>query len=171
MGKPTDEWKYGDVEAGFKKAALVLDETFVTPNTHTQTLEPRSAMAYWQNGKVYLHGSTQSTSQTLPAIGRWLGIDPSNVVLIAEYCGGGFGSKVVGAVVMAIPALLAKKANAPVMLRISREEEHAIGGVRPGFHGRMKVGFAKDGRITALDMQVLSDNGAYDQQGDVAASG
>ena len=53
MGKPTDEWKYGDLEAGFKKAALVLDETFVTPNTSHQTLEPRSAMAYWQNGKLY----------------------------------------------------------------------------------------------------------------------
>src|SRR5215831_7731493 len=64
MGKATDEWSYGDVEAGFKKAALVLDETFVTPNTSHQTLEPRSAMAYWQNGKLYLHCSTQSTIQT-----------------------------------------------------------------------------------------------------------
>ena len=53
---------------------------------------------------------------------------------------------------MCIPALLAKKANAPVQMRINQEEEHYIGRVRPAFHGRMKVGFAKDGRITALDM-------------------
>src|SRR5262245_3697568 len=33
MGKPSDEWSYGDIEAGFKNAALVMDETFVTPNT------------------------------------------------------------------------------------------------------------------------------------------
>ena len=65
MGKPTDEWTYGDVDAGFKNAALVLDETFVTPNTSHQTLEPRTAMAYWQNGKLYLHCSTQSTIQTV----------------------------------------------------------------------------------------------------------
>src|SRR5262245_39687108 len=58
MGKATDEWSYGDVDAGFKSAALVLDETFVTPNTSHQTLEPRSAMAYWQNGKLYIHCST-----------------------------------------------------------------------------------------------------------------
>ena len=55
MGKTPDEWSYGDVEAGFKNAALVLDETFVTPNTSHQTLEPRTAMAYWQNGKLYIH--------------------------------------------------------------------------------------------------------------------
>jgi CO/xanthine dehydrogenase Mo-binding subunit len=61
MGKATDEWSYGDVEAGFKKAALVLDETFLTPNNSHQTLEPRTAMAYWQNGKLYMHCSTQST--------------------------------------------------------------------------------------------------------------
>ena len=46
MGKTPDEWSYGDVEAGFRNAALVLDETFVTPDTSHQTLEPRSAMAY-----------------------------------------------------------------------------------------------------------------------------
>ena len=58
MGKATDpEWTYGDVEAGFKNAALVLDETFVTPNTSHQSLETRTAMAYWQNGKVYVHCS------------------------------------------------------------------------------------------------------------------
>src|SRR6202044_1730182 len=50
-GKAPDEWSYGDVDSGFKNAALVLDETFVTPDTSHQTLETRSAMAYWQNAK------------------------------------------------------------------------------------------------------------------------
>ena len=67
---------------------------------------------------------------------------------------------------MAIPALLSKKANAPVMMRINQEEEHYIGRVRPAFHGRVKIGFAKDGRITALDLYWLADNGPYEQQHD-----
>src|SRR6202167_2843650 len=99
MGKDTDApWSYGDIEAGFKKAALVLDETFVTPNTSHQCLETRSAMAYWQNGKVFIHTGTQSTAQTVPAIARWLGMmdkagqpDVSKIVFISEYTGGGFG--------------------------------------------------------------------------------
>ncbi len=90
MGKTPGEWSYGDLDAAFKKAALVLDETFVTPDTSHQTLETRTAMAYWQNGKVHVFTGTQSTAQTVPAIARWLNIDPGNVVLISEYTGGGF---------------------------------------------------------------------------------
>lgn len=171
MGKVPDEWHYGDLDAGFKNAALILDETFLTPDTSHQTLETRSALAYWQNGKVYMHTGTQSTAQTRPAIARWLNIDADKVVLISEYTGGGFGSKITGGVSMIIPALLAKKTNAPVMMRISREEETFIGRARPGFQGRMKVGFSKEGRITALDMFVICDNGPYDAVGDAPSSG
>ena len=171
MGKVPDEWSYGDLDAGFKEAALVLDETFVTPNTSHQTLEPRSVMAYWQNGKLHVFGGTQSTVQTVGSLSRWLRLEPQNIVFVSAYTGGGFGSKASGTINMMIPALLSKKANAPVMLRISREEEHYIGGARPALHGRMKVGFAKDGRITALDMFVVGDNGPYEAQGDAGQSG
>src|SRR5579862_8668538 len=173
MGKATDHWSFGDWEAGLKNADLVLDETFVTANTSHQTLETRTAMAYWQNGKVYVHCSTQSTAQTAPAIARWLGLvepngqpDLSKVVIISEYTGGGFGSKITSAISAIIPALLSRKVGAPVMMRISREEEHFIGRARPSLHGRLKVGFTKEGKITAIDMFVVMDNGPYDPQGD-----
>jgi CO/xanthine dehydrogenase Mo-binding subunit len=171
MGRTPDQWSYGDLDTGFNNAALILDETFVTPDTSHQTLETRSAMAYWQNGKVYVYTGTQSTAQTVPAIARWLNIDPGKVVLISEYTGGGFGSKVTAGVSLIIPALLSKKANLPVMMRISREEETFIGRARPSLMGRMKVGFSKEGRIIALDMFVISNNGPYDAQGDVPTSG
>jgi xanthine dehydrogenase molybdenum-binding subunit len=171
MGKAGDEWSYGDVEAGFKAADLVVDETFVTPNVSHQTLESRTAMAYWQNGKLYMHCSTQSTVQTVNAVAGLAGVTPDEVVVISEYSGGGFGSKITGDLSMAIPALLSKKANAPVMMRISREEEHYMGGARPAFHGRVKAGFAKDGRLTALDMFVISENGPYESQADGPISG
>jgi len=171
MGKAQDEWVVGDLDAGFKDAALVLDETFVTPDTSHETLEPRTTLAYWQNGKVFVHMGTQSTVQTLSSLGRWLNMDPNQIVLISEYTGGGFGSKATGYIFAIIPALLSKKANAPVMMRISREEEHFIGRARPGFNGRMKVGFAGNGRITALDMFVICNNGPYDAVGDANTSG
>jgi xanthine dehydrogenase molybdenum-binding subunit len=171
MGKAQDEWVVGDLDAGFKNAALVLDETFVTPDTSHETLEPRTTLAYWQNGKVFVHMGTQSTVQTLASLARWLNMDPNQIVLISEYTGGGFGSKATGYIFAIIPALLAKKANAPVMMRISREEEHFIGRARPGFNGRMKVGFASNGRITALDMFVICNNGPYDAVGDANTSG
>src|SRR5207248_4915288 len=85
--------------------------------------------------------------------------------------GGGFGSKITSAISAIIPALLSKKVGAPVMMRISREEEHYIGRARPSLHGRMKVGFTKEGKITAIDMFVVMDNGPYDPQGDANQSG
>mgnify|MGYP003694154285 CR=1 FL=1 len=172
LGKFTDEWTFGNVEEGLKKADLVLDETFMTQSTGHQPLETRTAMAYWQNGKLYLHGSTQSTVQTVAAVARWTGVHAgARSHIISEYYGGGFGSKIPGAISMAIPALLSKKANAPVMMRITREDEHFIGRARPGILARVKVGFRKDGRITAIDMYAICDNGPYDAQGDGRSAG
>ena len=171
LGKATDEWMFGNVEEALKKSDLVLDETFMTQSTGHQPLETRTAMAYWQNGKLYLHGSTQSTVQTVASVARWTGVPASQVHIISEYTGGGFGSKIPGSVFMAIPALLSKKANAPVMMRITREEEHFIGRARPGILARVKVGFRKDGRITAIDMFTICDNGPYDAQGDARSAG
>jgi len=171
MGTPLEEWAYGDVDAGFAAAALVLDETFVVQSTGHHPMETRSAMAYWQNGKLYIHASTQSVAQTRGNIARWVGIEPTDVILICEYTGGGFGSKGGGAVSMSIPALLARKANAPVMMRITREEESYIGRARTNMAGRAKIGFAKDGHITALDLYIVQDTGAYGPLGDHRSAG
>jgi CO/xanthine dehydrogenase Mo-binding subunit len=170
MGRPMNEWSYGDLDAGFRDAALVLDESFVTPDVSHQCLEPRTAMAYWLNGKLYLHTGTQSTYQTVPAIARWMNMRTDQVVLISEYTGGGFGSKVTGTVIMIVPAILSRKLNAPVMMRISREEEHYIGRARPSVLGRAKIGFAKDGRITALDYYTVCDSGGYENNDNGASS-
>jgi CO/xanthine dehydrogenase Mo-binding subunit len=171
MGKVSDEWTVGDLDAGFKEAALVLDETFVTPNVSHQTLEPRSVLAYWQNGKLHVHAGTQSMIQTVAAIARWMRMDPGDVVFVSEYTGGGFGSKATGSLNIVVPALLAKKTGMPVMHRITRDEEHSIGGARPSLYGRAKVGFAKDGRITALDMFLIADHGPYEQGNETGIAG
>jgi CO/xanthine dehydrogenase Mo-binding subunit len=160
MGKPAETWGYGDLEAGFKKAKLVLERSFLTAGTSHHSMETRSAMAYWQNGKLHLHGSTQSQSFSLPVAARFCGVKPQDVVLTAEFCGGGFGSKGYSYPVMSIPAHLSKKANGrPVMMRISREEEYLLGSGRAGFQGWVKIGFAENGRITAMDLFVVQDNG------------
>ncbi len=171
MGEPQIDWNYGDLEAGFKNAALVLDETFSMANNQHHVLEPRTALAYWRGDKLHVHTGTQSAVQTVASISRWMNIPLEKVVLITEYTGGGFGSRATGAVICMVPAILAKKANAPVMLRITREEEQYIGGIRPGMHGRVKAGFAKDGRLTALDLFLIGENSAYEAQGDANSGG
>ena len=171
LGAAPEEWVVGDVDAALASADLVIDETFVGPNTSHEPLETRSAMAYWQNGKLYMHCSTQSTVRTLNAVARWVGVPASDVVIISEYTGGGFGSKGSGTVFTVIPALLSKKANAPVMMRVTRDDEYYIGRARPALHSRVKVGFRKDGRIVAVDGLAVVDNGPYDVVGDGRSAG
>ena len=158
-GEPVLEWSFGDVEAGFKKAALVIDETFVTGTMSHHSMEPRSAMAYWENGKCFVYGSTQSQSFIVPALAGYIGIQPDDLVYVAETCGGGFGSKGSAYPQMAIPAYMAKKIGKPVMMRISRAEEYFIGNARTGFQGRIKLGFDKTGRVTAADLYIVQENG------------
>jgi CO/xanthine dehydrogenase Mo-binding subunit len=154
------EWSYGDVDQGLAAAKLVLDETFVTASNSHHSMEPRSAFAYWQNGKCFLHGSSQSQSFMVPGLAGLLGIKPDQLVYIAEFCGGGFGSKGSAYAVMTVPAHMSKKIGRPCMLRITRAEEYYLGSARAGFQGRVKLGFRADGKVIAADFFLVQQNGS-----------
>ena len=166
MGEPTTEWSIGDLDAGFAEADVIVEESVFHQSQTHHPLEPRSCMCYWMGDKLHAHVSTQSTARTVATVARGVGIDPSNVVVVGEYCGGGFGSKISGTVNMPIPALLARQTGRPVMLRVTRAEENYFGRARPGHQAWIKIGMRNDGRVTALDMYIVQDNGPYGSQGD-----
>ena len=170
MGAPTAEWEYGDLEGGFAAADLILDESFVTASTAHHSMEPRTALAYWQNGKCFVHGSTQSQAIVVPGLANYIGIPPEDLVFIAEYCGGGFGSKGGAYPTMSIPAHMSKKTGRPVMMRISRAEEYFLGLARPGFQGRVRIGLRADGRVTACDLYIVQENGPNSGFGDMSSA-
>ena len=151
------EWSVGDVEAGLAAADLVVDESMYHQSLGHQPLETRSCMAYWENGKVYVYGSTQSTARTVGAVARWAEVEPENVVLVSEFCGGGFGSKGAGSTSMRFPIVMSKKIGKPVMLRVTRQEENFFGRARPGIQARAKFGFKSDGRVVAIDLAMVQD--------------
>ena len=171
MGKPAESWTYGDLDAAFKASKLVIEESFVTAGYSHHSMEPRTAMAYWQGGKCFLYGSNQSHTAAVPNIARYIGIEPKDLVFIAEYCGGGFGSKIPGYPIMAIPALLSKKLGRPVMMRITRIEEYSLGTARPTFQGHAKLGFREDGKLLAADLYVVQENGPDIGGGDFRSAG
>ena len=170
MGAPDAEWSYGDVEAGFAASAVVLDETFVTASTSHHSMEPRTCMAYWQDGRCHVFGSTQSQAIIVPGLARYIGIEPEDLVYVAETCGGGFGSKGGAYPIMAVPALMARKTGRPVQMRISRAEENFIGSARPGFQGRIRMGFREDGRLLAVDLCIVQENGPNSGFGDYTSA-
>ncbi|HEY8255337.1 MAG TPA: molybdopterin cofactor-binding domain-containing protein, partial [Rhizomicrobium sp.] len=171
MGHAAEEWSYGDVDGGFKNAKVTIEESFVTGTYSHNCMETRSTFAYWQGGKCFLHGSNQSHTAAIANIARYIGIPPENLVFIAEYCGGGFGSKIPGYPNMAIAALLSKKINRPLMHRITRTDEYGIGAARPGFQGYIKMGFGADGKLLAADMYLVQESGPHATAGDFRAAG
>ncbi len=171
MGEVTDEWTHGDLDAAFAEADLVLEDTIVHQSLTHHPMEPRSSMAYWQNGKLHIYCSTQSTGRTHGAIARQLGLDPDDVVLVGQYCGGGFGSKIAGAPIYQVSALMARKIGRPVMLRITRYEENYIGRGRPGFQAWVKMGWRRDGRVTGIDLFIVQDHGPYGRSTDYLTAG
>jgi CO/xanthine dehydrogenase Mo-binding subunit len=170
MGTPGAEWSFGDVDAGFAAAKYVLDESFVTAALSHHCLEPRSCMAMWQGDKVFIYGSTQSQTAVMPNLARLAGVEPEQLVYIGEFCGGGFGSKINPYPAMGVPIYMAKKTGMPVLMRVSRAEEALFGSSRPGFQGRIRMGFRADGRITAVDLAIVQQNGPYNGGGDLGGA-
>ncbi|SVA26968.1 uncharacterized protein METZ01_LOCUS79822, partial [marine metagenome] len=161
------EWAYGDLEAGFAEADVIVEEHSYNQSTSHQPLESRTTLAYWEGGKLYVYPSVQSTARAVGPMARYAGIEPSDVVLINEFTGGGFGGKISGYVQAQIPIMLSKKIGKPVMMRISRREENAIGRARPGVQARIKLGMRRDGKITALEVHGVGDQGPYGGSGDM----
>jgi len=159
-GKAVIDWAFGDVEAGFAQAKVIVEETMVHASCSHHAMEPRSAAAWWEGGKCHVWGSTQSTAFAQPGLANLIGIPPSDLVFTAEYCGGGFGGKAGAYPLMALPALMSKKLGGrPCLLRASRKEEYDNGYARGGFQGWMKLGFREDGRLVAADVFVVQDQG------------
>jgi len=160
------EWSYGDVEAGFAEADVIIEENSYHQSLSHQPLESRTTMAYWEGNKVYVYPSVQSTARSVGPLARLAGVEPSDIVVINEFTGGGFGSKISGYVQAQIPILLSKKIGKPVQMRVTRRDETSFGRARPGTQARIKLGMRSDGRITAVDIHAIGDGGPYGRSGD-----
>lgn len=155
-----EDWTYGDLEAQFAQCTTVIEEPFVTIGYPHHSLESRTGMAFWENGRCYFHGSLQSHTVGHAALAGMLDMDPANLVFINENTGGGFGSKIFPYPVMAVTGRFAKQLNRPVQLRITREEEFYIGSARSGMQGWVKVGLKEGGKVGAVDLIIVNDAGS-----------
>ena len=159
--EPQQTVEYGDLEAAFGESSYVYEGTFTNAGYPHMSMEPRSALAYWEDGKLYLHGGSQSLTAFADGIAGIIGVPKEDLVFVNAATGGGFGQRArAGSIpIYGVPAKLSQKINRPVMMRVTREEEFTIGGARQGLTGWIKVGFKPDGVMAACDLWIVSDNG------------
>jgi len=151
----------GDIAAGFKQAAQTLEETYSTHVITHVCLETHGAVCEWDGDNLTAWVSTQGINATKEGFATGLKIPASNVRVITQYMGGGFGSKLGAQDPQAIIcARLAKDAKAPVKLMLDRKEEHLVTGNRPSAAARIKAGVSADGMVTAFDAESWGTGGA-----------
>ncbi len=159
--RPAAAQETGDIAAGFKQAAHVIEETYATHVITHVCLESHGAVCEWDGDHLTAWVSTQGINATRDGYARGLNIPPANVRVITQHMGGGFGSKLGAQDPQAIIcARLAKEAKAPVKLMLDRKEEHLATGNRPSATARVKAGVAADGTLTAFDAETWGTGGA-----------
>ncbi len=150
----------GDVDAGFEAADLVVENTFRTPFQEHAFLEPEVGLAWVdENSVVNIRMSTQVIEHFRP-IADAIGVPHNRVRVRGALVGGGFGGKE-DLTVEVYLALLALRTGRPVRLEYTREDSFVGHGKRHPFVMTYRTGVTRDGRITALDVDMVADSGAY----------
>ncbi len=154
-------YEKGDVEQGFSEADVVVERELTTASVHQGYIEPHNSTAFWNaDGQLSLWTSTQGAFAVRAAVADVLRLPVSRVKVTPMEIGGGFGGKIT-AYLDAITATLSKKAGAPVKQLMTRAEVFEASGPAPGSWMRVKAGAKNDGRLTAVQLEVAMDAGAY----------
>jgi xanthine dehydrogenase YagR molybdenum-binding subunit len=150
----------GTLDAGFNDAAHIVETTYSTHVITHVCLETHGTVCEWDGDRLTAWVSTQGVHQCAQGFAQSLKIPQSNVRVITQYMGGGFGSKFAPDAQGIICAQLARRANAPVKLMLDRKEEHLDTGNRPSAFAHIRAGVSGDGRLTAFDAKSWGTGGA-----------
>jgi xanthine dehydrogenase YagR molybdenum-binding subunit len=162
----------GDVEAGLREAEVLIEDVFTTPSALHNCMEPHGCVACWEEGdggegaRLVLYESTQGVHSVRSDVAEKLGLAEENVRVVTQHMGGGFGSKQIAWKHSVIAALLARKARRPVQLMLDREAENLAAGNRNATRQRLRIGAKRDGTLTAIDVHVELEAGAYTAGGE-----
>ncbi len=155
-----DVVKRGDVEKGFEKADLIVENEFEIASMNHVQIEPHGAIALWdEGGNLTVWSSTQAPFTVRYFLADIFEIPLNKVRVIAYYVGGGFGGKSdVG--IEPMVALMAKSVPGhPVKVILSREEVFHGSFLRGNFWGKVKTGVTKDGKIIAEKVEFAMGSG------------
>ncbi|HEY3892301.1 MAG TPA: molybdopterin cofactor-binding domain-containing protein, partial [Bradyrhizobium sp.] len=153
--------EFGDVAAALAQAAVTFEGTFTTERVQHAALETHGGLAWVDpSGILTIRSSTQTPFLTRRAISDIFDLPPDKVRVFCERVGGGFGGKQ-EMFVEDILALAAMRTGRPVKLELTREEQFIATSTRHPMRVSVKAGADKQGKLTAIQLDVLSDTGAY----------
>jgi probable selenate reductase molybdenum-binding subunit len=155
----------GNLEQGLNEADYTFDYTYDTPYAQHCPIEPYTSMARIDpRNRIEITTSTQVPFHTRRIVAQTLEIPISQIRVIKPRIGGGFGSKQ-EMLLEDVVAMFALRTRRPVIWQFTRAENFVTGRTRHPIRFRIQTGVSKDGTITALGMDALSNTGAYGGHG------
>ncbi len=151
----------GNVEKGFAEADYIFEAEYTVHKVQQAHLEPHVAIAWWdEDDRLVIRTSTQVPFHVRRQLAPVLGLPIKRIRVIKPRIGGGFGGKQ-EVLIEDVPAHLAIATGRPVYYEYTREEEFLAARSRHPMIVRLKTGVKRDGTITANEMYLISDTGAY----------
>jgi CO/xanthine dehydrogenase Mo-binding subunit len=152
----------GDLDVGFHNADLVIEGEYRTAHQEQLYIETNGVIAVPGDGQMTLYGSLQCPYYVHKALVVLLDLPPEKVRVVQSETGGGFGGKEEYPSMLAChAAILARKARRPVKMIYDRVEDLLATTKRHPSIVRHRTGVKKNGRVTAMDVDVVLDGGAY----------
>ena len=152
----------GDVDEVFRNSDVVVEDTFKSHLQWQAPIETIGSVAEYAGGKLTLYMNTQTLFMARHRLAWALDMREGDIRIIQPWVGGGFGGKSCDDNNAMVCSMLAIKTGRPVKIINTREEEF-LAGSRPRVPMKIwcRMGFKKDGTITAKHIDVIAENGAY----------
>lgn len=155
----------GDVEAGLGEADLVLERTYRVHQVQQASIEPHAVVTYWdEDDRLVIRSSTQVPFHVRRMVAPLLGIPARQIRVVKPRIGGGFGGKQ-EMLIEDLCAHLTLATNRPVRFEYTRSQEFTSARSRHAQTLTYRAGVMKDGSLTALDLHVIEDTGAFGTHG------
>ncbi len=159
--------QFGDVDTTLEQSPIVVENSFYSSYTHCGFLEPQSTVADFNpgSGQLTVYTCNQLPHYLQQTIARTIDHPMEKIRVVIPTVGGAFGGKTEATPSCLVACLLSRKLGRPVKVTYSREEVFFQNKGRHPAHMTMKMGFDRDGRITALDFDCLLDGGGHSSWG------
>ena len=155
------QFKQGDPEQVFAEADVIVERSFTTKAVHQGYIETHNSTALWSaDGSVTIWKSTQGPFIVRHQVASILNLAVSSVKVVPMEIGGGFGGKITS-YLDPVTAMLSKKSGHPVKISMSRKEVFEGTGPASGTSMRVKMGAKRDGSITAAEVYLAYEAGAF----------
>lgn len=162
MGGREAVFDKGDIEGARSGAAIRIEQTYLQAPRHHHAMETSGTVARWDGDRLTLWDAVQASSTVIPVISAALGIEASQVHVVARHTGGGFGAKGYIWPHEILAAAAARSAGRPVKLHLRRSDQFSNVGYQPWMEQTIRLAADADGVLLGIEHEVVNNTALAD---------